>query len=137
VLCPFHKEKTASCVVYENDGGDSFYCFGCGEGGDCITFVAKTLGVSAGQAMKVMFHGVKLDDSSVPYVDSSSFLMQRVLVLSEISRRISMIDSKVSELFNKKIDRLMLSQTYENEYVDEIFKTLRKDGLENLKGLEV
>ena len=35
ISCPFHKEKTASCKIYEN----SFYCFGCGEGGDVITFV--------------------------------------------------------------------------------------------------
>ena len=35
ISCPFHKEKTASCKIYEN----SFHCFGCGEGGDVITFV--------------------------------------------------------------------------------------------------
>ena len=38
-LCPFHSEKTASFVVYPENS--SFYCFGCGAGGDAITFVRK------------------------------------------------------------------------------------------------
>lgn len=36
-LCPFHSEKTPSFVVYEES--NSYYCFGCGAGGDVITFV--------------------------------------------------------------------------------------------------
>lgn len=37
ISCPFHNEKTPSCVLY----GNSFYCFGCGEHGDAIDFVEK------------------------------------------------------------------------------------------------
>lgn len=37
--CPFHLEKTPSCVVYQDT--QSFYCFGCGAGGDVITFIMK------------------------------------------------------------------------------------------------
>ena len=33
--CPFHTEKTASMKIY----AQSFYCFGCGAGGDVIDFV--------------------------------------------------------------------------------------------------
>lgn len=36
-LCPFHSEKTASCHIYGDT--QSFYCFGCGAGGDVITFI--------------------------------------------------------------------------------------------------
>ena len=36
-LCPFHNEKTGSFTVWPNNG--SFYCFGCGAGGDAITFL--------------------------------------------------------------------------------------------------
>ena len=36
-LCPFHSEKTPSCHIY-NDS-QSFYCFGCGAGGDVINFI--------------------------------------------------------------------------------------------------
>lgn len=38
-LCPFHSERTPSCTVYPDNG--SFYCFGCGAGGDVITFIMK------------------------------------------------------------------------------------------------
>lgn len=38
-LCPFHNEKTPSFTVYPAD--NSFYCFGCGVGGNAITFVRQ------------------------------------------------------------------------------------------------
>ena len=38
-LCPFHSEKTPSFTVYPAD--NSFYCFGCGVGGNAITFVRQ------------------------------------------------------------------------------------------------
>lgn len=38
-LCPFHSEKTPSFVVYPSD--NSFYCFGCGIGGDAVTFIKQ------------------------------------------------------------------------------------------------
>ena len=37
--CPFHSEKTPSCTVFLSQ--QSFYCFGCGAGGDVITFVRR------------------------------------------------------------------------------------------------
>lgn len=38
-LCPFHSEKTPSFTVYPSD--NSFYCFGCGVGGNAITFTQR------------------------------------------------------------------------------------------------
>lgn len=38
--CPFHVEKTPSCTIYPSEE-PHFYCFGCGESGDVITFMMK------------------------------------------------------------------------------------------------
>lgn len=38
-LCPFHSEKTPSFTVFT--GTQSFYCFGCGTGGDVVSFIMK------------------------------------------------------------------------------------------------
>lgn len=46
IACPFHREDTASCKLYEN----SFYCFGCGVGGDVIKFVSSLCNLTAQQA---------------------------------------------------------------------------------------
>ena len=36
-LCPFHNEKTPSFTVYPET--QSYYCFGCGAGGECVNFI--------------------------------------------------------------------------------------------------
>ncbi len=38
-VCPFHSEKTPSFTVFP--ATKSFYCFGCGAGGDVVTFIQK------------------------------------------------------------------------------------------------
>lgn len=42
-LCPFHKEKTPSFSV--NPAKGIYKCFGCGEGGDSLTYLTKTRGI--------------------------------------------------------------------------------------------
>ena len=43
-LCPFHKEKTPSFSV--NPAKGIYKCFGCGEGGDALSYLVKTRGLS-------------------------------------------------------------------------------------------
>ena len=38
-LCPFHSERTPSFTVFSKS--NSFYCFGCGAGGDAISFIMR------------------------------------------------------------------------------------------------
>ncbi len=51
-LCPFHSEKTASCTIYSDT--QSFYCFGCGAGGDVITFIMKIENLDYIEAIKLL-----------------------------------------------------------------------------------
>ena len=49
-LCPFHQEKTPSFTV--NRDKQIFYCFGCGEGGNAITFLMKIADKTFPEAIK-------------------------------------------------------------------------------------
>lgn len=55
-LCPFHSEKTPSFTVYPEN--QSFFCFGCGAGGDIISFIRRI--------------------ENLDYIESVRFLAQRV-----------------------------------------------------------
>jgi DNA primase len=49
-LCPFHAEKTPSFHVHPDRG--FFKCFGCGAGGDLITFLQKSENIGFGDAVR-------------------------------------------------------------------------------------
>jgi DNA primase len=51
-LCPFHGEKTPSFMV--NPELSIYKCFGCGEGGDVISFIQKMEGIEFGEALKIL-----------------------------------------------------------------------------------
>lgn len=51
-LCPFHNEKTPSFTVYPDT--QSFYCFGCGTGGDAITFIKLRENLEYIEAVKLL-----------------------------------------------------------------------------------
>jgi len=49
-LCPFHSEKTPSFTV--NPERKTYHCFGCGEGGDAISFMMNFHRLSFAEALK-------------------------------------------------------------------------------------
>ncbi len=51
-LCPFHGEKTPSFNLYPET--NSFYCFGCGAGGDVVTFIRRIENLSYIDAVKLL-----------------------------------------------------------------------------------
>ncbi len=51
-LCPFHNEKSPSFSVAPNK--QIFYCFGCGAGGNVITFLMKYENYTFQEAVKVL-----------------------------------------------------------------------------------
>lgn len=51
-LCPFHNEKTPSFMV--SPGRNSFHCFGCGKGGNAITFIMEVEKLSFPEALRLL-----------------------------------------------------------------------------------
>ncbi len=51
-LCPFHNEKTPSFTVYLDT--QSYYCFGCSNGGDCVTFIKNIENLDYGEAVRYL-----------------------------------------------------------------------------------
>src|SRR3954451_8119407 len=60
-LCPFHDERTPSFGI--DPLNKLYYCFGCGKGGDCFSFVEETEGLRFGEAMQFLAdrYGVELE----------------------------------------------------------------------------
>lgn len=75
-LCPFHGEKTPSFNVYTENG--SFYCFGCGVGGDVISFEMKIENLDYVDAVKALAQRAGMEMPENSYDDSFSKLRSRV-----------------------------------------------------------
>lgn len=75
-LCPFHGEKTPSFNIYTENG--SFYCFGCGAGGDVITFIMKIENLDYVEAVKFLAQRADMEMPENTYDDSLSKLRMRI-----------------------------------------------------------
>lgn len=76
-LCPFHGEKTPSFNIYTEN--NSFYCFGCGAGGDVITFVMKMENLDYIEAIRFLAQraGLSMPEES-SYDDSLANLKKKI-----------------------------------------------------------
>ncbi|MBK8165770.1 MAG: DNA primase [bacterium] len=68
-LCPFHKEKTPSFIV--TPARARWHCFGCGTGGDVISFVMEVEGVTFPEAVEILARPLDIDLSSALREDES------------------------------------------------------------------
>ena len=75
-LCPFHGEKTPSFNIYTEDG--HFYCFGCGAGGDVITFVMRIENLDYMEAVKFLAQRAGMSMPEDDYDDSLGRLRTRI-----------------------------------------------------------
>lgn len=75
-LCPFHGEKTPSFNIYPENG--SFYCFGCGVGGDVITFIMKIENLDYIDAVKFLAQRAGMNMPEDTFDDSMSNLRKRI-----------------------------------------------------------
>lgn len=81
--CPFHSEKTPSFTVFPST--QSFYCFGCGAGGDAITFVMRMENLDYISAVRALAErsGVTIPENASFSNGKKEVTRQRVLDMNK------------------------------------------------------
>jgi len=82
-LCPFHPEKTPSFFV--NPERQFFHCFGCGVGGDVISFVMKQEDLEFMDALEVLAKKAGISINSLRPSTSAKGLRQKLLELNNLA----------------------------------------------------
>lgn len=105
--CPFHKEKTPSFSIKKEE--NIFKCFGCGESGDAIHFVAKLKQIEPLDAAKLIAEtfNISYEESSSKPIDAKRVIKEivphqrggKVMSPTEIT-----IDEKIKTLAKQLVD---------------------------------
>lgn len=109
--CPFHSEKTPSMMIFEDS--QSYYCFGCGESGDVITFYMKTNLLPFKEAVIELAKelGIEVDDLDMGAIKEQ----QRGMQILELA----------NNFFKKQYERLPSDSEFK--------KNIRNRGLDDSK----
>lgn len=91
-LCPFHNEKTPSCHIHPDK--EYFHCFGCGAGGDVITFTMRYNNLDYWEAVKLL-----AERGGVPLPEDSQFRSAGV----DKRKRIYEMNKKAARFFYDKL----------------------------------
>lgn len=138
-LCPFHSEKTPSFTVSETK--QLFHCFGCGEGGDLITFIMKIENLSFIDAVKFLADllGIPLKERS--NVDNKLKLEKdRIYEINKEAARFyyyNLINNKgpLRYLYSRNINNNIINQFglgYAPDRWDSIYNYLKEKGYEEV-----
>lgn len=84
-LCPFHSEKTPSFVVYPET--QSFFCFGCGAGGDVINFTMRAENLDYIESIRFLANRVGMAVPDEGMDDSQTKLKQTILNINRETAR--------------------------------------------------
>ena len=84
-LCPFHSEKTPSFTVYPESS--SYYCFGCGAGGDSVNFIRQIENLDYIEALKKLADRAGVVIPEGDYDDSYARLKKRILEINREAAR--------------------------------------------------
>lgn len=138
-LCPFHSEKTPSFTVYPDS--QSFYCFGCGAGGDVITFTKKIENLEYIETIKLLAQKGGLDVPENDTDNRAANLKKRILEINRetanyyFKQLVSGDDKKGLKYF---VDRGLKPETikkyglgYAPASWDGLYKHLSKSGYSN------
>ena len=84
-LCPFHSEKSPSFTVYPEN--QSFYCFGCGAGGDVISFIRRIENLDYMESIRFLAQRAGMQVPEEAGDDRSARLRKRILELNRDAAR--------------------------------------------------
>lgn len=141
-LCPFHNEKTPSFSVSQRK--QMYYCFGCGAGGNAVTFLMQYENYSFQEAMEALAQKAGI---TLPKQELSGKARQeadkraRLLEINKVAAKyyyaqLRMEQGKIG--LDYFIRRGLSQQTmkkfglgYSNKYSDDLYKYLRQQGFED------
>lgn len=134
-LCPFHKEKTPSFSV--NPAKGIYKCFGCGEGGDALSYLIKTRGIAFKDLIKELAadFGLELPDtfSSVKNKDIKEQMIKVCSKAAEYYQHSLFATSggekSLSYLNNRSIDEKIIKRYmlgYAEKEPNNLYKALKK-----------
>ncbi len=143
-LCPFHSEKTPSFFVYPQT--QSFYCFGCGAGGDVITFIRRIENLEYMEAVRMLADRCGLQVPDDAENDQRSHLKRRVLEINRETARFyfdALMSPQGKEAYNYLIRRGRDRKTirhfglgYSPKGWDELIRHLKSKGFSEEEMLE-
>ncbi len=133
-LCPFHKEKTPSFSV--NPAKGIYKCFGCGEGGDALSYLMKTrniefkdliqeLAAEFGIELPTVYSGTKNKDIKEQMikacVKAAEFYQHSLFATSDAQSALEYLNSRgIGEKIIKRYDL-----GYSNKNPDDLYKALK------------
>jgi DNA primase len=112
-LCPFHTEKTPSFMVSQPK--QIFHCFGCGVGGDAVSFLMKHDNFSFGEAIRYMAKKAGIPITDFSFDKESSAKRETILRINEDAMNFFMKnlqDSKTAAAYlkNRGLDNESISR---------------------------
>jgi DNA primase len=122
-LCPFHNEKSSSFVVTPARG--IFKCFGCGKGGDSITFVMEHERMSYVETLRWLAkkYSIEIEETQV----SEEFLAEKQLADSLFLLNDFALNHFTTQLFDTDLGRNVALQYFKQRGFRE--DTIKKFGL--------
>ena len=144
-LCPFHNEKSPSFSVSPDK--QIFHCFGCGVGGNVISFIMKIEGCGFVEAIQILAEKANIQLPTLENnVDSQrEELKAKVYKVNEITadfyhKNLYTSNAKIGQEYVKK--RMLTNDTLENYKIgfsgkfNELYTALKRNGFGDQEILE-
>lgn len=141
-LCPFHNEKTPSFSVSQNK--QMYYCFGCGAGGNVITFLMQYENYTFQEALQVLAKrvGIELPEQEMSgRARKEADKRARILEVNKTAAKYFYAQLRMEQgkkgmqYFERRGLSLEILKKfglgYANKFSDDLYKYLRKQGYED------